>query len=127
MRAPERLTATRVVATPAALDHATWPAGVVVLRTAPDEAIALAGMNAVVVNDPHAIIERETALFGVWVEAGEALDLLERECAWEVPHERPSFAQGAVAGLPVKVWFEADQVLFVVPAPFAADFVERCR
>jgi hypothetical protein len=42
-----------------------------------------------------------------------------------VPNGRPAFAQGAVAGIPTKLWLEDDQVLFIVPAPYAADFAER--
>jgi hypothetical protein len=30
-----------------------------------------------------------------------------------------------VAGLPVKLWFEAERVLFVVAAPYATDLAER--
>jgi hypothetical protein len=128
VHAPERLHCTRIVATPTALDTAAWPGGAVVLRVAADEALVAAPVELDVVSDPHAIVEPETAFCGVWVEVEEALAFLERECDWELPTERPAFAQGAVAGLPVKLWFAADgddRVLFVVPAPFVVDFVER--
>ena len=123
----ERLTATRVAATPAALDAAHWPNDAIVLRTASDEATVLAAIAPALIADAHAIVEAETALFGVWILADEALALLERECDWELPAARPAFAQGAVAGLPLKLWFERDRVLFVVSAPFATDFAERLR
>ena len=37
----------------------------------------------------------------------------------------PAFAQGAVADIPVKLWFEDDEVLIITPAPLAADLAER--
>ncbi|MEI6244941.1 MAG: hypothetical protein WCQ64_07830 [Acidobacteriota bacterium] len=121
------MTATRIAATSAALDAAQWPSDAIVLRTAPDEAIVLAAIASSLIADAHAIVEPETALFGVWMPIDEALALLERECDWELPVARPAFAQGAVAGLPLKLWFERDRVLFVVSAPFATDFAERLR
>ena len=127
MHVLDRLTATRVVATPAALDAAVWPPRAIVLRVAPDEVIALATIDASSIGDPHAIVELDTSFHGVWIPTTDALAWLERECDWEWPADRPSFAQGAVAGLAVKIWFETDRVLFVVAAPFASDFAERCR
>lgn len=125
----ERLAATRISASPAALDAATWPAGAIVMRTAPDEILvtAVVAASAITINDAHAIVEAETSLCAVWMTMPAALECLARECAWELPLARPAFAQGAVAGLPVKLWFEQDRVLFVVPEPFATDFAERLR
>lgn len=127
MLAVERLIATRIVATPGALDAATWPVNAITLRTAADEVIVLAEIHAGVIADPHAIVSRDTSLFGVWLGRVSAVDLLARHCDWELPHAPRAFAQGAVAGLPLKVWFDDESVLFVVAAPFVADFVERCR
>ena len=127
MPALEQLSATRIVATPAALDAAAWPQGALVLRTAPDEALVtpVVGQDLILPHDPHAIVARETGFAAAWVAADEALEFLERSCEWELPFERPAFAQGAVAGLPLKLWLERDRVLFIVPAPFAADLEER--
>jgi hypothetical protein len=44
-----------------------------------------------------------------------------------LPTARPAFAQGAVANIPLKLWFEHDRVLFIVQSPFAADFEERMK
>jgi len=44
---------------------------------------------------------------------GAALDFLERSCEWELPRARPAFAQGMVAGLPLKLWFEPERVLLI--------------
>ena len=65
------------------------------------------------------------SFFGGWIAPALALAVLERECEWEVPHARPAFAQGMVAGLPVKLWFESERVLVLVAAPFAHDLAER--
>jgi hypothetical protein len=117
--------ATRIVAAPPALDAAAWPDGTLVLRLAPDEVLIFLPVHEVAVSDPHAIIVAEDGFRGVWVAAEPALTFLEHACAWELPSARPAFAQGAVADLPVKLWLEADRVLFLVPAPFAADLEER--
>jgi hypothetical protein len=117
--------ATRIVAAPPALDAAAWPDRALVLRPAPDEAFIFLPVDEVAVGDPHAIIVAEDGFLGAWVPAEAALAFLERACAWELPSARPAFAQGAVANLPVKLWFEADRVLFLVPAPFAADLEDR--
>ena len=127
MRVLERFVGTRIVALPAALDAAVWPPGALVLRLAPDEALVAAEVNAVVIGDADAIIERETGFSSVWLEDEAARDVLERECDWELPTVRPAFAQGMVAGLPVKMWLEHHRVLFVVASPFAADLTERLR
>lgn len=125
MRALERFPATRIVATPAALDAFAWPKGALVLRTAPDEALALTAEKISFAGDEYAIVERDDGFTGAWVPAKEALAFLERACEWELPAARPAFAQGAVAGLPAKLFFEAERVLFLVPAPYAADLQER--
>ena len=127
MPALEPMIATRIVATPAALDAVAWRADALVLRVAPDEVIVVGDIQSdlILSHDPHAIIVTETGLTSVWLAASEALDFLERACEWELPRQRPAFAQGAVAGLPLKLWFETERVLFIVPAPFAADLEER--
>ena len=121
----ERLEGSRVVAAPAALDAARWPAGARSWRLAPDEVFVTAVVSADAVNDPHAIVEPDDGFVGVWLETRQALDFLERTCRWELPDERPACAQGAIAGLPVKLWIDRDRVWFVVPAPYARDLEER--
>lgn len=120
-----RIRGTRIVATPAALDMARWPSEALVLRIAADEAFVTATVTADAIDDPHAIVAPDGGFVGIWLPAAEARDFLERTCEWEAPHTRPAFAQGMVAGLPVKLWLEAERVLFVVPTPYATDFQER--
>jgi hypothetical protein len=133
----EPLVCTRVVATVAALDAARWPTGSIALRVAPDEALIVrdgvadraepADLSLVAIADPHAIVEWDSGWCGAWVRSDQAIELVERACTWEPPRDRPAFAQGALADLPVKIWFEQDRVLFVVAAPFAADLEARLR
>lgn len=124
MPALERISATRVVATPEALDAVCWPAGTLVLRTAPDEALTIPTC-APEVSDPHAILESEHGFSGVWVSAEDIHSLLERHCEWEAPTERPALAQGLIAEIPAKIWLEQERALLLVPAPYAAEFEER--
>ena len=125
MPALKRLAATRIVATPDSLDEMTWPDEVLVLRFAPDEVLVMPPLGSVPIRDPHAIIIADSGFMGVWMDANEAMLFLECACAWELPQARPSFAQGSVAGVATKIWLAADKVLFVVQAPYAAEFEER--
>jgi hypothetical protein len=102
-----------------------WPDEALVLRLAPDEVLVMPPLGSAPVSDPHAIIIADGGFAGVWLTAEEALAFLERVCEWEVPVERPAFAQGAVAGVAAKIWFERDKVLFLVQAVYAHEFEER--
>ncbi|MBM4425204.1 MAG: hypothetical protein FJ030_17800 [Chloroflexi bacterium] len=125
MLALNRIHATRIVATPSALDSAQWPDDRLVFRIAADEALITPPMANAVVSDPYAIVVADSGFAGAWLPMEEALPLLEHACEWELPRERPAFAQGSVAGIPAKLWIEKDRVLLIVPAPFVADFEER--
>lgn len=125
MHALNRIGGTRIVATPTALDAAHWPSDALVLRLAADEVFVTAPVAADTIADPHAIVAPDGGFASVWLPTAEALDFLERACEWELPHDRPAFAQGMVAGLAVKLWLEEERVLFVVPAPFAMELAER--
>ncbi len=124
-----RLEATRVSATSKALDalveRPPWIAGALAFRIAPDELLVTASPDFEVAGDPHAIVERETAFSYVWLEEGAAERFLDRECEWRRPDTRPALAQGEVAGIAAKLWFEAGRTLILTPAPFAAAFQRR--
>ena len=122
-----RIAGTRIIATPSALDNLKTSASALVLRLAPDELFVDQIIAAEQVEDLHAIVVPDAGLAGMWMPADEALDFLERSCEWELPSQRPAFAQGMVAGIATKLWFEADRVLFVVPAPFIEEFAERLQ
>lgn len=125
MLALNRLSATRVVATPEALNAAQWPDGSLALRIAQDEVLVLPQVEEPSVNDAHAIVVKDSGFAGAWLSKAEAEALLERTCDWELPKARPALAQGAIAGIPAKVWLEEERVLIVVPAPYIHDFEER--
>jgi hypothetical protein len=44
-----------------------------------------------------------------------------------LPQKRPAFAQGAVADIPVKLWFEEDRILFLTPGPYAIALENRMK
>ena len=106
----ETLDAIRVVARPDALDRARWPADATVMRLAPDEALVV-GADRVDVDDPHAVVARDHGFCGVHLGIEAFRRWFEREAAWDLGDE--GFAQGQVAGLPVKVWQGGDRVLVV--------------
>lgn len=121
----KRISATRIVALPAALDAVTWPGEALALRLAPDEMLVTATVTSDMIDDPYAIVVPDAGFAGAWLPAEEARKRLEYTCEWELPRQRPAFAQGAVAGLPVKLWLEEERVLIMVPAPYAHDLKER--
>ena len=128
MPALKRLQATRIVSTAPVLDAADWPEDVRVLRTAPDEVLIVPpvrNVSTVTDSDPHAIVLTDASFAAVWLPTAAANRLIEHGCEWEVPQERPSFAQGSISGIATKLWLEEDRVLFIVPAPYVAEFEER--
>lgn len=116
----ERLIGWRVVADPASLDELED----VSLRFAPDDAMVL-GEAEVAVNDPHAIVERDTGWVSLPVTEQRALDLIASHASWEVSRDRPVLEQGMVAGLPVKVYLDGNQSMFIIAAPFGHELEER--
>jgi hypothetical protein len=119
---PEPLAGWRVVANPSSIDEI----GGVVLRFAPDDALALSD-TAPEISDPDAIVERDTGWVSLRLSEKEALELISIHATWHAPVERPSFAQGMLAGLPAKVYLNGAASLIVVPAPFAHELDERLR
>jgi hypothetical protein len=120
--APEAIAATRIAARAAALAALELPAGTVALRLAPDELLVL-GEVAPALDDPDAIVLADTGWAGAWLERGAAAELLARHAEWRPPAD--GLAQGALAGVPVKVLAAAERTLILVPAPFAVELAER--
>ncbi len=121
----KRIPMIRIVALPSALDEADF-ADALSFRVAPDEVYVQTGVMPSL-KDEHAIITKEASLAGVWLSSQDAHHFLEHECVWELPSERPAFAQGAVAHLPVKLYFEEGRVLIMTAAPYAYDLSERLK
>ena len=122
MFGPEPLPATRIAALPAALDALTLPPDVPALRLAPDDLLVL-GDADVRPADPDAIVVPDAGWAGAWLAPASAAELLARHAEWRPPAE--GLAQGALAGVPVKVLVTATRTLIVVPRPFAAELAER--
>jgi len=132
--APERLRGLRVVADAAAIDGARWSGdrdelgrdqgGVEVLRFAPDEAFAI-GARHVELDDEHALVSDERGFVAWRVPMGEG-DEIERHLEWRLP-EPNRLAQGALAGVPVKLLWSVDtaSILVVANAAYARDLAER--
>ncbi|MEZ4659043.1 MAG: glycine cleavage T C-terminal barrel domain-containing protein [Caldilineaceae bacterium] len=115
----------RVVANPAALDAVEWPEENITLRIALDEVLTTAEIDAAAIADPHAIVVTDTGFAGLWSKSERIAPILARHCEWELPRQRPAFAQGMIAGLPVKLWLAEEDVLVLAPTPFAAELEER--
>ena len=135
-----RLAAWRIVADPVALDGARWeapPEGggpVVVLRTAPDEAIGIGAAGAALqgagaVGDPDAIVLPDAGLAGAWLDA-PGLERVVARVEWRLPVARPGLGQGKIAGVPAKLWLAPagemrGVALLVTQAAFAHELAER--
>ncbi len=115
----------RVAATAAALDALRVPDGTAILRVAPDEAIVL-GSGEIEVADPDAFVLEEGGLSVTRMNEGEALALLGAHADWQVPPTRPAFAQGLLAGIPVKLWLPGDgTALLLASRSLAAELDAR--
>jgi glycine cleavage system aminomethyltransferase T len=137
-----RITSLRIASTTTALDRLeAHPRKATVLRCAQDEALVIDArwpsdeidlrralpLEQLLAEDPYALVVEERGFAGHWLPAARARQALRHLCSWPIPqpHDRPVLAQGAVAELPVKLWIEAERILFLVPAPFAATLDER--
>ena len=121
MPALEPVRGLRVVATADALDGARWIGEIVLLRLAPDEALAI-DATAVVIDDPDAIVEPETGFSAAVLEPpelGRVVDHVE----WPLPTATNALGQGKVAGVPARILMSAVPVLVVQTA--YADELER--
>ena len=131
MLALEPLHGLRVVADPAALDRVSWRGDldVTVLRLAPDEAFAI-GARSVEIDDPDAIVEEEGGFVGAWLTAEEFASWVLPHIEWPLPadDERPTVAQGSIAGVPAKLWLRATGgALLVAQAAYADELIGRLR
>ena len=123
MPALEPLPGWRVVASPAAIDGARWTGdGVVVLRSAPDEAFAI-GATGVELDDPDAIATAETGVVGARLSRDE-LDLAVAHVDWRLPAAPGVLAQGKIGGVPAKV-LTGEPALLLTQAAYAHELAVR--
>ncbi len=129
MLALEPMHGLRVVADPEALDRASWSSDrdVTVLRVAPDDAFAV-GARSVEIDDEHAIVADESGFVGAWLTAEELEAWVLPRIEWSLPLDRPTLAQGSIAGVPSKLWLRATGgALLIAPAAFADELAGRLR
>lgn len=124
----------RVVASPAAIDGAAWQRAnpgpdddfePLILRFAPDEVVAI-GATGVRIDDPDAITEAEVGYVAAMFPVDEFIDFVLPRIEWPAPTTRPAFAQGAIAGVPAKLYIDSTgaATIFVL-APYLDDLLAR--
>jgi len=96
----------RIIATPAALDAAPWPAGSHVVRISPDDAFVIGATKPAVPADAHAIVTSEAGFSMAIVH--DLAALAEQHIEWQLPAARPALAQGQIAGVPAKLVLHTD-------------------
>lgn len=126
----ETLHGTRIVAAPEALDAldaATLPTSVTVLRFAPDDVFVL-GAETIAISGEHAIIAPESGFVGCWL-TNDQLAHVAGHIDWPLPVERPALVQGFVAGVPAKIWLMSsaagERSLLLCAAPYACELTKR--
>lgn len=127
-----RVPGLRVVASPDALDTAVWHDGLpadedfepLVLRFAPDDAFAI-GAVRVDVTDPDAIVESEAGFTAMMVREDEFADRVARHIEWSIPAERPVLLQGAIAGVPARLYIDPTGAATIVVATAYVDELTR--
>lgn len=122
----ETVRGVRVVASAGALDAARWSEDSVVLRLAPDDAVAI-GAVGIEVDDEDAIVVDESGFVGAWLTPEEVSGRVVPHIEWPLPDERPALAQGFIAGVPAKLWLTEDRALLLCPAAYAHELTERLR
>lgn len=108
MLACEPLVGWRIIADPAALDQAPWPAGSHVVRISPDDVFVIGAAEPSVPADPHAIVTPEHGFAGASLTADEVEHTALHHIEWQLPGNRPALAQGQIAGVPAKLVLHAD-------------------
>ena len=121
MPAFETIHVLRVVADPAALDGARWIDDQGILRTAPDEILAISA-SAVLVDDLDPIVVDDLGFVGAWLDPAE----VEPHIEWSLPTDRPALTQGSIAGVPAKLWLPAEgDALLLTAAAYAHELASR--
>lgn len=125
----------RVVASPEAISAAVWRDDgpgpdefePLVLRLADDDAYAI-GATGVEIDDPDAIVEQETGFIALMFPADEFVDIVIPHLEWPPPMGRPALAQGAIAGVPAKLYLDSTGAAIVlVLASYLDDLLSRLQ
>jgi hypothetical protein len=117
-----------VLASEAACDAISAPAGATLCRVAPRELLLVGVVSAgdVSVEEPGAIVEDVTDGWAAFELAGDdAPEAFARLSEFELPDE--GFAQGEVARIAAKILAEPGRLTILVPAMLGAFLEERIR
>ena len=126
MPACEPLVGWRIIADPAALDQAPWPAGSHVVRISPDDVFVIGAAEPSVPADPHAIVTPEHGFAGAVLTADQVAHIALHHIEWQLPAGRPALAQGQIAGVPAKLVLHADgSALLLVACAARHELEER--
>jgi hypothetical protein len=82
------------------------------------------------IDDAHAIVVEEAGFVGVWLTAEEFEAWVLPHLEWPLPadEERPTVAQGSIAGVPSKLGLRTTGgALLVVQAAYAYELAGRLR
>jgi hypothetical protein len=110
------------VADPPAIDALVdaLPARTTALRFAPDEVLVV-GVASIHLDDPHAIVEEETAYVAFTVDR----IVVERHTEWSLP-AAGSVGHGSIAGVPAKVmWLPDGRAWVVTQAAYGPELASR--
>jgi hypothetical protein len=110
----------RIIAEPAALDAAMWPAGCEPVRISADDAFVIGGATPPELGDPHAIVTPEHGFAGVELAPAQLDAMVVEHIEWQLPARRPAVAQGQIAGVPAKLVMRADNTTLLLVACAAA-------
>jgi hypothetical protein len=110
----------RIVADPAALDAAAWPAGTLAMRLAPDDVLLFDG-HPPAIADPYAIVEPDHGWSLATLGPAE-LDHVSHHVEWALAD---GLGQGLVAGVPAKLVVSGGGAVLVTPAAYVGELARR--
>ncbi len=115
----------RIIADPAALDAAPWPAGSRVVRISPDDVFLVGAVEPTVPGDEHAIVTPEHGFAGATLSAERTAHIALHHIEWQLPGSRPALAQGQIAGVPAKLVLHNDGTALLLVACAARHELEE--
>ena len=86
------------------------------MRISPDDVFLIGAAEPSVPGDPYAIVTPEHGFSSATISATQLADIGLYHIEWAVPSERPSLAQGQIAGVPAKLVLHADGTALLLVA-----------
>ncbi len=112
---------------PEAIDAMRVPSNSLVLRFARDEALVVGTSEPadIAIEDRYAVVVTDGGWSGSWLDFDRFEEHVAVHVEWRLPTARPALAQGLVAAVPAKLWFDADRVLVLTPSAYLAELAAR--